>query len=1410
MVIPSFSSMGNAQETAVNNEQETTSDSVQSSEENIPDEKQIDVPIYPCKQKNPSEQDTHSCGIPLLPDAKNKCYAEQDMIIPNDDKGSTPIKIRDDLPSEFSWKNYQGQDWTTPARSQVHGLDGLSCVKFSAVGALEATINIVENNSLIDLDLSEQYLMSCLPPPGEADVVYNQIMHGTVDGQQRNGITFEACFPYQADWTIPCSAKSSDWAEYLVPISGYGYQWHPTSRDVYKSQLITGGPVVSGIALPTDGFEMWVDTHHEPTDVYYEDYCGDGLSHAVIIVGYKDDSSLPGGGYWICKNSYGPDCGYEGFFNIGYGCLNIDTEYIAWVTFESAPILIARFQFTPTFPLEIDDVIQFTDTSFDLSDNITSWHWDFGDGTNSTEQHPQHSYIENGLYTVTLTVENSTGKTDSVSHTLRIGPPGTLYVGGEGPGNFSTIQDGIDTAYFSDTVFVYPDIYHEHLQIDKNISLMGENNELTIIDGDGIGNVVTISANGVTISGFTIQHSESITFYEQFGGIYCDLNSNYNCITNNKIQENYYGIYFLRSSYNFISQNTIINNNASGIALSSVNGIVLSSGSVNNTVSQNIIQGNQNSGISIYYCTDNTISGNIIADNRGHGIDLWGLCSQNIIYHNNFINNNPNAHDECNNTWYNTELQEGNYWSDLVSNPGFPECYIIPGGDNVDLYPHVGAWINGPDQGFVGEPIQFTGLAGGGKKPYSYNWSFGDGNSSYEQNPPVHQYTLMGTYTVTLMVTDDIGHQATDTTTIHIFPTAMYVDDNYNQTTPGWFIDHFNRIQDAINASGDHTPIYVSCGVYTEQLKIRKSVHLIGEQTNETNITGSGKLVDILAENVSIQGFTIYGGDYGIYIQSSRNILISGNIINGNSFGITLYTSNSNTFSGNTINNYYGIYLSSSNSNTFSGNTINNNYQGIYLYSSNSNTFSGNTINDNKGKGIYLCSSSSNNNIIGNDICRNTGKGIFISSSSKNNISKNTITNNIYGIHLDSSSMYNSISMNIISNNTLYGLYLTQCTNNTIFYNNFINNTQNAYDTGSNTWYNITFHEGNYWSNFDEPSEGAYDNDSDGIIDTPYTIAGGNYKDYYPLIRPWPQIPGDLDHDDDIDQDDFAIFQQALGHSFDDPLYNPEADYNNNGVVDLVDYQIWLLYYRDFVASHTDILINGITANYITGDSTNFSAEHDTATKIKLTATIKNNGTINITTPFQVSFYGINEQDDAHARLVRIGTVEITHLLIGRTAEATLLWRPQPEIQTVLAIADSSRIIKENNENNNEMSIKLPSYPLWKCLTETQEIYKKLNEQYKVPSSEKIIALTDEAVSLEVYVNPQEYLEVMKGIAGLEFQVSDELKGQVHDDLLEKYQEMVKQLLDRIVSSSETSWDDAAAVAELQVQICKHVKQMMT
>ena len=56
----------------------------------------------------------------------------------------------------------------------------------------------------------------------------------------------------------------------------------------------------------------------------------------------------------------------------------------------------------------------------------------------------------------------------------------------------------------------------------------------------------------------------------------------------------------------------------------------------------------------------------------------------------------------------------------------------------------------------------------------------------------------------------------------------------------------------------------------------------------------------------------------------------------------------------------------------------------------------------------------------------------------------------------------------------------------------------------------------------------------------------------------------DLDHDGDNDDNDFFIFKESFGYSIDDPEYNIEADYDGDGVISFVDYQLWLEYYHSY------------------------------------------------------------------------------------------------------------------------------------------------------------------------------------------------------------------------------------------------------
>jgi len=86
----------------------------------------------------------------------------------------------------------------------------------------------------------------------------------------------------------------------------------------------------------------------------------------------------------------------------------------------------ADFQFNPINPTT-QDAIQFFDRSTDADGRIIEWLWTFGDGSTSAEQSPTHKFSAKGSYTVTLTVKDDEGATNSESKAIEVAEPPFPY-----------------------------------------------------------------------------------------------------------------------------------------------------------------------------------------------------------------------------------------------------------------------------------------------------------------------------------------------------------------------------------------------------------------------------------------------------------------------------------------------------------------------------------------------------------------------------------------------------------------------------------------------------------------------------------------------------------------------------------------------------------------------------------------------------------------------------------------------------------------------------------------------------------------------------------------------------------------------------------------------------------------------
>jgi hypothetical protein len=82
---------------------------------------------------------------------------------------------------------------------------------------------------------------------------------------------------------------------------------------------------------------------------------------------------------------------------------------------------LADFSFAPPEPTT-EDTVQFMDMSTDPDGEIVSWSWDFGDGTTSELQDPQHRFTQPGSYTIKLTVTDNEGATATKTREIFVRP----------------------------------------------------------------------------------------------------------------------------------------------------------------------------------------------------------------------------------------------------------------------------------------------------------------------------------------------------------------------------------------------------------------------------------------------------------------------------------------------------------------------------------------------------------------------------------------------------------------------------------------------------------------------------------------------------------------------------------------------------------------------------------------------------------------------------------------------------------------------------------------------------------------------------------------------------------------------------------------------------------------------------
>ena len=254
------------------------------------------------------------------------------------------------------------------------------------------------------------------------------------------------------------------------------------------------------------------------------------------------------------------------------------------------------------------------------------------------------------------------------------------------PEDYKTIEEAIDAADPGATVIIAPGIYHESIVINKTLTIVGGMGSAPIFSGGGSGIAITLlpDASGSTIAGIVITHwDQGIVIVNSTG---CKIYDNIMSLMN------YNGIVLegTNAANNLIYSN-IFQDNAIAINLTA--------SSTSNTIYKNIIS-LSNIGLNLE-TNGNIIYANTIAENEV-GITMSNSYD-NIIYHNNFVNNTENARsEEYSNVWDNGYPSGGNYWSDysgvdeksgpnqnVSGSDGVGDTPYTVADNNIDRYPLV-------------------------------------------------------------------------------------------------------------------------------------------------------------------------------------------------------------------------------------------------------------------------------------------------------------------------------------------------------------------------------------------------------------------------------------------------------------------------------------------------------------------------------------------------------------------------------------------------------------------------------------------------------------------------------------------------------------------------------------------------
>jgi parallel beta-helix repeat protein len=574
--------------------------------------------------------------------------------------------------------------------------------------------------------------------------------------------------------------------------------------------------------------------------------------------------------------------------------------------------------------------------------------------------------IIQGVYNVTCYVLPITGEAivnnNFLSVQVNVRAPQVIRV----PYDCAKIQDAISAAFEGDTISVASGTYYENVWINKEgLTLVGEDQRRTIVDGQKSEDVILVTANYVKISGFTLQNSR---YSLNYAGIFVSASEGV-AITDTTTVGNYHGI-LLYDAVNATLRNCNMTGNKYNFGVEGY--------SVTDFI-HDVDASNTVDGKPVYYLVNQdcrTVPADVgyVAIVNSSNIIVKDLQLQSnhegvlIVGTSNSLIENVNASDNYfgvrlafshNNTAHSSTASDnciGIYVYESESN-SVRDNILMRNEEGIDLYYS------------KGHAIGFNKLLNNGYGLYM---------EKSNDNTIIGNEVSNNTYGLYL-----------EKSSYSILRNNNMTANRYNFGVIGSHLTHFIQDMDASNT-----------------VEGRPAYYWLNQRDKEIP-ADAGYVGVVNSTNISVKGLNLASNVQGVLLAYASECLIENVNAFNNTYGIYLYSCSNNTLIRNTASSEgkRGIQLVSSSNNVVGDNTIINNEIGIGLWlSAENNRISGNSVsNSTNGAGLYLdCSAS---NIISNNIVTNSNHGIMLYNSGSNTLRNNGMTGNsynfgVYGISL--------------------------------------------------------------------------------------------------------------------------------------------------------------------------------------------------------------------------------------------------------------------------------------------------------------------------------------------------------------------------------------------------------------------------